>query len=98
MKGNGFFTQSDNERGALVDRDNANARLDFGGGDGAGSAVIGGLSAGGNVFCQGSLTDIDNTGGGSCGARSNCFDSAPVKVGTCDTSNNTTCSAGQCNF
>ena len=46
--------QSDPQRGALVDKDNASGRIDFGGGDFAGSAVLDGTnSAGGNIFCRG---------------------------------------------
>lgn len=99
-KNNGFFTQSDVQRGCLVDRDNASARIDFGGGDFSGAAVIGGLSAGGNIFCQASLNDIYNSIGGSIGARNNCFDSLPPVVvgGNVNTSGATVCSAAQCNF
>jgi len=54
MRRNGYAPQSDCQRGAIVMRDNPLAAVDFGGGDLAGSAVLGGVaSLGGNVFCQG---------------------------------------------
>ncbi|MEB2285574.1 MAG: hypothetical protein OZ922_12930 [Myxococcales bacterium] len=92
LKGNGGNTASDCQRGALVVKDNPNAKVDFGGGDYSGTAVIGSVSSGGNIFCQGSLNDIWNitdcmcsgttcngsTGNSaSVGARNNCFDSLP---------------------
>ena len=95
IKNAGFDNTSSDPRGGLVDKDAASGRVDFGGGDFSGTAVIGGtLSAGGNVFCQTSLTDINNTGAGSIGARTNCFDSLPPVVvgGSIITTGATTCS------
>lgn len=52
IKRSGYQLDSECERGAVVVRDMGTARVDFGGGDAAGSTVLGGLSAGGNIFCQ----------------------------------------------
>jgi hypothetical protein len=53
LRNNGHSTESDCQRGSLVVTGNALARVDFGGGDGAGLAVLAGPpSAGGNVSCQ----------------------------------------------
>lgn len=101
MKNNGFFTASDTQRGALVDKDNASGHIDFGGGDFAGSAVLDGTtSAGGNIFCEGSLNDVHNGGNGSIGARNNCFDSMPPTVvgSNVNTTGATTCSMSDCGF
>jgi hypothetical protein len=101
MKNNGFFTGSDPQRGALVDKDNASGRIDFGGGDFAGSAVLDGAnSAGGNIFCDGILNGVHNGGNGSIGARSNCFDSLPPTVvgSNVNTSGASTCSVADCGF
>ncbi len=72
MRNSGFFTHSDCERGALVLRDNPNARVDFGGGDFSGVPVIGSPSSGGNVFCQGGLNAIWNITDCPCVATGNC--------------------------
>jgi hypothetical protein len=52
LRDNGWSTESDCQRGSLVVTGNALARVDFGGGDAAGAAVLGTPSAGGNVSCQ----------------------------------------------
>jgi hypothetical protein len=53
LRNNGHSTESDCQRGSLVIVGNPLARVDFGGGDGAGAAVLAGPpSAGGNVSCQ----------------------------------------------
>src|SRR2546428_1341108 len=78
LRNNGFATESDCQRGGVVVRDNPNARVDFGGGDFAGAPVIGSVSSGGNVFCQGGLnaiwniTDCPCTAGASCALGSDC--------------------------
>jgi hypothetical protein len=55
MRNNGHATSSDCQRGALVVRGNAQAEIDFGGGNPLGAPVLGGaVSAGDNVFCQAS--------------------------------------------
>ena len=54
LRNNGHSTESDCQRGSLVVTGNALARVDFGGGDATGAAVLEGApSAGGNVSCQG---------------------------------------------
>ncbi len=68
----GFFTHSDCQRGALVVRDNPNVHVDFGGGDFSGASVIGSLSSGGNVFCQGGLNVIWDITDCPCVANGNC--------------------------
>ena len=52
LRNNGWSTESDCQRGSLVVVGNALARVDFGGGDATGAAVLGPPSAGGNVSCQ----------------------------------------------
>jgi hypothetical protein len=52
MRRHGSLTTSDCQRGALVVVGDPASRVDFGGGDGARLPVLGGLSPGGNVFCQ----------------------------------------------
>jgi hypothetical protein len=53
LRNNGHSTESDCQRGSLVVTGNALARVDFGGGDAAGTAVLAGPpSPGGNVSCQ----------------------------------------------
>jgi hypothetical protein len=87
----------------------AAARVDFGGGDCNGQAITGSPSTGGNLFCQGGLTDIWNrtysdspscTGAVSAaciGARANCFDDVPSVVGgAVDTTGST--SGCDCSF
>jgi len=61
-RGSNTFTNSDCQRGALVAKNNPNARIDFGGGDFSGALVVGStLSAGQNAFCDASpWTDVWN--------------------------------------
>jgi len=72
IRNSGFFTHSDCQRGALVLRDNPAARVDFGGGDFSGAPVIGSVSSGGNVFCQGGLNAIWNITDCPCAASASC--------------------------
>jgi hypothetical protein len=72
IRNSGFFGHSDCQRGALVVRDDPDARVDFGGGDFSGAAVIGSLSTGGNVFCQGRLNAIWNITDCPCVASASC--------------------------
>src|SRR5262249_14437566 len=73
----GFFAASDCQRGTLIDRDNAQAHVDFGMGDSQGTAIPGlTLSAGGNKFCAQapeSLIDVwdqTDTNSTTCGPNS----------------------------
>ena len=53
LRNNGHSTESDCQRGGLVVTGNGLARVDFGGGDATGAAVLAGSpSPGGNVSCQ----------------------------------------------
>jgi hypothetical protein len=108
----GYFTVFTCALGAVVDLGDTEAHVDLGGGDFAGSPVLGGtISPGGNVFCQGPLAVVwnahgcagDPTAGGSIGIRSSCADLLPPLVldaapPSTSLLDVTTCAPGQCDF
>ncbi len=81
LRNNGHSTESDCQRGSLVVTGNTLARVDFGGGDRAGAAVLAGApSAGGNVSCQAGTGAPHVWNGAPCDCGAACVD-AGASVG-----------------
>jgi hypothetical protein len=84
LRNNGHSTESDCQRGSLVVTGNTLARVDFGGGDGAGAPVLAGPpSAGGNVSCQAGTGAPHVWNGAPCDCGAACVD-AGASVGLDD--------------
>lgn len=76
LRNNGHSTESDCQRGSLVVTGNTLARVDFGGGDGSGTAVLAGSpSPGGNVSCQAGTGAPHVWNGAPCDCGAACVDS-----------------------
>lgn len=108
----GFFNVFECQVGAIVDKDDPAARIDFGGGDFAAMPVVGAVSPGGNVLCEGSLNAVwdrtdgcspDAGAGGSIGLRHGCSDVIPPVVTgpsplTISTDGTRACTPAECQF